>query len=111
MQGKKSAVMFLFSCPSPCLITTHVESLSLQGYARRVITAMNLAVTVGAILRNNQATATRVRIVVIQKTTDMRTRTTGNFIRMALLAQLWTGFVQQRLVIRAMHVVAEGAVF
>ena len=41
----------------------------------------------------------------------MSTGTAAGLGRVALLAQLRTGFVQQRRVVRAMHVVAECAVF
>ena len=79
-----------------------------------MIAAMNLAVAVGTILRNNGAAAFQISIAVIEQQPDMSCVTTNagaGLNRMALLAQLRAGFVQQRLVIGAMHIVAECAVF
>ena len=76
-----------------------------------MIAAMNFAVAVGTILRNDGAAAFQVSIVVIQQQTDMCRSATLSLNRMALLAQLGARFVQQRLVIGSMHVVAECAVF
>ena len=73
---------------------------------------MNLAVAVAAVCGDDEAIECRVRsIAVIQEATDMCTSTAASLGRVALLAQLRAGFVQQRRMIGAMHIVAECAVF
>ena len=77
-----------------------------------MIAAMNLAVAVGAIGGDNEAIDSRIGcIAVIQEAADMRSPILGRYTRVALLAQMRTGFFQQRRMIRARHVVAECAVF
>ena len=73
---------------------------------------MNLAVAVGAVRRDHEAVDSRVCCIgVIQEAADMRSTQAGGDTRVALLAQLWPGLVQQCSMIRAVNVMAQGAVF
>ena len=64
-----------------------------------MVGAMNLAVTVGTVHSDLEAGTARISIIKIQEVPDMSAATLHPDISMALLAQLWSLLVQQRLVI------------
>jgi len=92
-----------------------------------MVRAVHLPVTVQAVLAHDETSARQIRVSEIEQTPDVVAATTttapatvtmaatvtaaepGN-PAMTLLAQLRTLAIQQRRMVRAMHVVAQGAV-
>jgi hypothetical protein len=64
----------------------HEFLLSLQGSTGRMVAAMDLAVTIGAIHTDNQSAAIRIGITVIQHSADMGQPSGSRLCSMALLA-------------------------
>ena len=78
-----------------------------------MIGTMNLAMAVGAVHPDFEASTSRARstIVIIKEVSDMPATALGPDICMALLAKLRALLVQQRLVVRTMDPMTQRTVF